>query len=63
MAKLGGALDGVGAKHDEAWLKAYIKDPKSKVPEAKMPKITLSDDELSAVVEYMLSLKTPAAAK
>jgi mono/diheme cytochrome c family protein len=57
MAKTGGALDGVGGKHDEAWLRDYLKDPKSKNPNAKMPKMSLSDDDLSAVVTYMLSLK------
>lgn len=57
MAKVGGPLDGEGSKRDEAWLKAYIKDPKSKMPEAKMPKVNLADEELNAVTTYMLSLK------
>ncbi|MFI5363989.1 MAG: c-type cytochrome [Candidatus Binatia bacterium] len=57
MAKTGGPLDGVGGKRDEAWLHDYLKDPKSKNPNAKMPKMSLSDDDLSAVVTYMLSLK------
>ena len=57
MAKTGGPLDGVGGKRDEAWLRAYLKDPKSKNPNAKMPKMSLSDDDVSAVVTYMLSLK------
>ena len=57
MAQLGGALDGVGGKRDAAWLKAYLVDPKSKFTEAKMPKQMLSDQELSDLVDYMLSLK------
>jgi len=57
MAKMGGALDGVGAKRDEAWLRAYFKDPKSKVENAKMPKISLTDEEWNSIVTYMLSLK------
>ena len=57
MAQLGGALDGLGAKRDAAWLKAYMVDPYSKYPEAKMPKQALSDQELSDLVDYMLSLK------
>jgi cytochrome c1 len=57
MAKMGGPLDGVGSKRDAAWLKAFITDPKSKMPEAKMPKFALPDEELDAVVNYMLSLK------
>ena len=57
QAQKGGALDGVGAKRDAAWLKQYIGDPKSAMPDAKMPKIKLSDDEMKALVDYMLSLK------
>jgi nitric oxide reductase subunit C len=57
FADKGGALDHVGSKRDEAWLKAYIADPKSKMPDAKMPKLKLSPAELDAIVKYMLSLK------
>ena len=57
QAEKGGALDGVGAKHDAAWLKAYIEDPKSKVPDAKMPKLKLAPEELDALVAYLSSLK------
>jgi cytochrome c2 len=53
----GGKLDGVGSKRDEAWLRAYFKDPKSKVEKAKMPKVALSDEEWNSLVQYMLSLK------
>ena len=57
MAKTGGPLDDVGSKHDEAWLRDFLKDPKSKMPNAKMPKISLSDEDFNAVVTYMQSLK------
>lgn len=57
MAKMGGPLDGVGGKRDAAWLKAYLTDPKSKVPNAKMPKQAYSESELEGLVQYMLSLK------
>jgi cytochrome c6 len=57
MAKMGGPLDDAGSKHDAAWLEAYFKDPKSKKPDAKMPKVSLTDDEMSAVVAYMQTLK------
>ena len=63
MAKVGGALDSVGTLHDEAWFRAYFKDPKSKKPDAKMPKVSLSDAEWDAIVAYMLTLKAPAPAK
>ncbi len=57
MAATGGPLDGAGTKHDEAWLKAYIADPKSKKPDAKMPKPKLTDQELNDVSAYIASLK------
>ena len=60
MAKTGGALDDVGAKRDEAWLRAYLKDPKSKMDKAKMPKLTLSDAEWDQVVAYLMTLKGAA---
>ena len=57
FADKGGPLDGVGSKRDEAWLRAYFADPKSKIPDAKMPKMKLSPAEWDTLVKYMLSLK------
>lgn len=61
MAKTGGALDDVGAKRDDAWLRAYLKDPKSKMDGAKMPKLSLSDADTDQIVTYLLTLKGGAA--
>jgi nitric oxide reductase subunit C len=57
LADKGGPLDGVGSKHDEAWLRAYLTDPKSQLADSKMPKMKLTTEELDALVGYMLSLK------
>ena len=57
MAKLGGPLDGVGAKRDAAWLKGYLTDPKSKIPNSKMPKQKLTEKEIDDLAQYMLGLK------
>lgn len=57
FADKGGALDGVGSKRDEAWLRAYFADPKSKIPDAKMPKLKLTPAEWDTLVAYMLTLK------
>jgi nitric oxide reductase subunit C len=62
-ADLGGALDGVGAKHDEAWLREYLVNPKSKKPDSKMPKMTLSGEDLDALVKFMAAQKAPAPSK
>jgi nitric oxide reductase subunit C len=57
MADKGGPLDGVGSKRDAAWIEAYLRDPKSKIPDAKMPKMKLTDEQIADHVAYMLSLK------
>ena len=57
QADKGGPLDGVGAKRDRAWLEKYLQDPKAVIPDAKMPKLKYSDEELKGIVDYMLSLK------
>jgi len=57
MAAMGGPLDGVGSKRDAKWLTEYFKDPKSKFPEAKMPKMELTGAEWKELTDYMLSLK------
>jgi cytochrome c2 len=59
-AELGGALDDVGSKRDEAWLRAYFADPKSKIEGAKMPKLKLTQEEWDAVLALMLSSKKTA---
>ena len=56
-ADVGGPLDGVGSKRDEAWLRKYIPDPKSAMEDAKMPKFNLAPADMDAVVKYMQSLK------
>jgi mono/diheme cytochrome c family protein len=57
MADKGGALDGVGAKRDADWLTKYLRDPKSVMPDAKMPKMKMTDQELADYVAYLLTLK------
>ena len=57
MADKGGPLDGVGAKRDAEWLTKYLRDPKAAMPDAKMPKLKMTDQELADYVAYMLTLK------
>jgi nitric oxide reductase subunit C len=56
-AKVGGNLDGVGSKRDEAWLRAYFADPRSKIPDSKMKKMKLSQEQWDALVQFMLQQK------
>jgi mono/diheme cytochrome c family protein len=57
QAEKGGPLDGVGSKRDRAWLEKYLQDPKSVMPESKMPKLKYTDDELKALTDFVLGLK------
>jgi mono/diheme cytochrome c family protein len=57
MADKGGPLDGEGKKRDAEWLKKYIADPKSVMPDAKMPKMKLTPEQVDDLVAYMQSLK------
>jgi mono/diheme cytochrome c family protein len=60
MAQIGGALDGVGAKHDAAWFEKYLADPKAVKPDSKMPKVKLTEPETKDVATFLLTLKSPA---
>lgn len=55
--KAGGDLSHVGTKRDAQWLETFMKDPKAVKPKVKMPAFKGNDDELKALVAYMMSLK------
>ncbi|AFL73044.1 c-type cytochrome [Thiocystis violascens] len=53
MAELGGPLDGIGTKRDAAWIRLYLKDPMAALPEAKMPRIDLTDQEIADLTAFL----------
>ncbi len=55
--KMGPDLSDVGNARDGEWLMKFLKDPKGTVAGAKMIPVKASEEELSALVEYLLSLK------
>lgn len=55
--KLGPDLSEEGGKRDPAWLVRFLKNPKEAVPGAKMPPVKGSDEEISFLADYLLSLK------
>lgn len=55
--KVGPDLADVGTKRDGDWLKKFLKDPKGTVTGAKMMPVKATEQELTALVEYLLSLK------
>jgi mono/diheme cytochrome c family protein len=50
-------LGAIGRDHDADWLMGFIRDPKSKKPDSRMPQPRLSDEDLRAVAVYLASLK------
>jgi cytochrome c2 len=60
LADKGGPLDGIGGKRDATWLHAYLKDPKSQVPDTKMGKIPLTNPQIDDLVAFLLTLKASA---
>ncbi|MHB8170390.1 MAG: c-type cytochrome [Thermincolia bacterium] len=50
-------LSKVGAKRDAKWLKDYLTNPKSVMPDTQMPVVPLSAEEISAVSSYLASQK------
>jgi cytochrome c oxidase subunit 2 len=55
--KIGPDLSDVGNKRDNDWLKKFLKDPKGTIPNAKMLPVKATDEEVAALVDYLLSLK------
>jgi cbb3-type cytochrome oxidase cytochrome c subunit len=55
-ATLGPALDGVGLRHDQAWLEKHFADPKSVSKNTIMPPYKFNPAELDAICKYLLQL-------
>jgi cbb3-type cytochrome oxidase cytochrome c subunit len=59
--KLGPALDGVGLRHDRAWLEKHFADPQGTSPGTIMPAYKLSAPDLDALCKYLLQLPKAGA--
>jgi ubiquinol-cytochrome c reductase cytochrome b subunit len=55
-AKLGPALDGVGLRHDRAWLEKHFADPASVTKGTIMPPYKFTPQDLDALCKYLLQL-------
>ena len=55
--KMGPDLSDVGNQRNVEWLMKFLKDPKGAVRGAKMMPVKASEEELSALVEYLFSLQ------
>jgi len=47
----------VGSRKDAEWIKGFLKDPKSVIPDTKQPPFKGTDEQLEALVTYLMSLK------
>lgn len=54
---VGPALDGVGLKFDVQYFNKWLSDPSSIKAETKMPKLPLSDKNITELANYLSSLK------
>lgn len=54
---VGPALDGVGSRRDEVFLKQWITDPSSIKPNSLMPKLPLSESTIDELASYLSKLK------
>jgi ubiquinol-cytochrome c reductase cytochrome b subunit len=55
-SKLAPALDGVGLRHDRAWLEKHFADPKSVSKDSIMPPYKFMPMDLDAICKYLLQL-------
>ncbi|OFZ30684.1 MAG: nitric oxide reductase [Bdellovibrionales bacterium RIFCSPHIGHO2_01_FULL_40_29] len=54
---VGPALDGVGTRRDLAYIKQWLISPTSLKSDSKMPKMPLSDQDISELTSYLSQLK------
>jgi ubiquinol-cytochrome c reductase cytochrome b subunit len=54
--KLGPALDGVGQRHDRAWMEQHFRDPQGTSRGTIMPPYKFSPEDLDAICKYLLQL-------
>jgi len=53
---VGPPLNGVGGRRDRDWLVGHFRDPQKFSPGSMMPPYEFSEDEMDAMVRYLLAL-------
>jgi len=54
------SLEGVGFKVQPAWLRAWLRNPRERLPLSRMPDFRLSGDEVESLTAFLLSLRAVA---
>jgi ubiquinol-cytochrome c reductase cytochrome b subunit len=62
-ATLGPALDGVGLRHDRAWLEKHFADPASVSKGSIMPPYKFAPMDMDAICKYLLQLPAPSRSR
>ncbi|NEV63963.1 c-type cytochrome [Thiorhodococcus minor] len=55
MAHVGGSLDGLAQRRDADWIRRYLKNPQSVIPESQMPPSPLTDPQIDDLIAFLLS--------
>ncbi|MBX7147663.1 cytochrome c [bacterium] len=55
--QVGPSLDGVGSRRDIVWITRWLHDPLSVKPDAKMPRLPLSDEEITELAAFLSEVK------
>jgi nitric oxide reductase subunit C len=61
--KVGPALDGVGDRRDREYIKKWLQDPMSIKADSKMPKLPLTEQDISELTAYLSELKADGGTK
>ena len=54
---IGPALDGVGSRRDKAYILSWLRDPLKVKPDSKMPKLPLSESDITELSAFLSLLK------
>ncbi|HEY0880230.1 MAG TPA: c-type cytochrome, partial [Archangium sp.] len=54
---VGPALDGVGSRFEASYFEPWLRDPNAIKPGSKMPKLPLSDAQITELAAYLTSQK------
>lgn len=58
---VGPALDGIGDRRDIAFLRSWLTDPLAIKPDSKMPKLPLSESDITELAAFLSQIKTRGA--
>ena len=55
--KVGPSLDGVASRYDAEYLRRWLEDPKAIKPDSRMPRLELTPEQITELVDYLSTLE------